>query len=70
MEGNYFSVKILNDWQRVWNGKAMPSRITVSTIFIFCFVVVGHKTKILHCFISLAVVMWVSLFFTVVRGLG
>ena len=40
----------------------MPARITVSAICIFCFMVAGHVTNSLHCFINLVVVMCVCVF--------
>ena len=40
----------------------MLTRIIVVSIFIFCFMVVGHVTRSLHCFTNLVVVMWVYVF--------
>ena len=37
----------------------MPACKIVSTICIFCFIVVGHVVSNLHCLISLVVVMCV-----------
>ena len=40
----------------------MPALMTISTIFIFCFIVAGHVIKSLLCLVNLAVVMCVCIF--------
>ena len=40
----------------------MPALMTISTIIIFCFMVVGHAIKSLFCLVSLAVVMCACVF--------
>ena len=40
----------------------MLACVTISIIFIFCIMVVGHVTRSLYCFITLVMVVWVCVF--------